>query len=255
MFGDWEAILRQIRRLERDFIREGAHGTQQNSLEVKYLLTHVGLNFATASNDALLTNLAPVREIFDFNSLDFDEIMQRDIDDARVSSELVPYILDEKSTDLIKLFPPIVVVVLPLAESRNLPAALYSAVTAEKQPQTNERKWEQHIVRSGAFGNEAFQFEQPIVSGKLIAHNQARLKLNTHRTKLVIVDGQHRAMALLALYRNLKDQWTDEKRAPFKDYYSEWTPKYIGSFNLTDINLPVLLCVSDQLKPASNNRN
>jgi len=112
----------------------GAHGSKQNSLEVKYLLTHVGLDFATAANDALLTNLAPVREIFDFNSLDFDEIMQRDIDDARVSSELVPYILDEKSTDLIKLFPPIVVIVLPLAESRNLPAALYPAVTTEKQP-------------------------------------------------------------------------------------------------------------------------
>jgi hypothetical protein len=129
--------------------RIGARGSQQNSLEVKYLLTYVGLNFATASNDALLTNLAPVREIFDFNSLDFDEIMQRDIDDARVSSELVPYILDEQSTDLIKLFPPIVVVVLPLVESRNLPAALYPAVTVERQPQTNERKWEQHIVRSG----------------------------------------------------------------------------------------------------------
>jgi DNA-sulfur modification-associated len=58
----------------------------------------------------------------------------------------------------------------------------------------------------------------------------------------VIVDGQHRAMALLAIYRNLKDEWSDARRAPFKEYYSAWTPNYINQFNLTDINLPVILC-------------
>ena len=48
-----------------------------------------------------------MREVFEYETLDFDEIMQRDIDDARVSAELIPYLLDEKSVDLIKLFPPI----------------------------------------------------------------------------------------------------------------------------------------------------
>ena len=81
--------------------RVGASHGGARSLEVKYLLTHVGLNFATSSNDKLLSALAPVREIFDFQSLDFDEIMQRDIDDARVSAELVPYLLDEQSKDMI----------------------------------------------------------------------------------------------------------------------------------------------------------
>lgn len=76
------------------------------------------MNFATSSNDKLLSALAPVREIFDFKSLDFDEIMQRDIDDARVSAELVPYLLDEQSKDMIKLFPPIVIVVMPIREGR-----------------------------------------------------------------------------------------------------------------------------------------
>jgi hypothetical protein len=213
----------------------------QNFIEVKYFLTHVGLDFSSNSNEKLLSNLAPVREIFDLNQLDFDEIMQRDIDDARVSSELVPYLLDEKSIDLVKLFPPIVIVVLPLKEGENRPAKLYPKVMEEIEPETDEN-YSKYILRSGSIGQEVFQFEQPIYEGQRLKHDQVRLKLNTEKTRLVIVDGQHRAMALLALYRNLKEQWADANRAPFKEYYSQWTPQYIQKFNLKEINLPIIFC-------------
>ncbi|AUS99603.1 hypothetical protein CLI64_03925 [Nostoc sp. CENA543] len=225
--------------------RVGTGREGQNSIEVTYFLTHVGLDFSSSANEALLSHLAPVREIFDINQLDFDEIMQRDIDDARVSSELIPYLLDEKSVDLVKLFPPIVVVVLPIQEGENRPAKLYPKVTTDEKPETEEAG--QFILRSGSIGQEVFQFEQPISEGQKLKHDLVRFKLNTHKTRLVIVDGQHRAMALLALYRNLKDQWSDEKRAPFKEYYSEWTPKYIQKFNLKEINLPIILCTFPSL--------
>ena len=218
----------------------------QNSLEVKYFLTHVGLDFSSGSNDAVLSHLAPVREIFDFAQLDFDEIMQRDIDDSRVSGELIPYLLDSKSSDLIKLFPPIIVVVLPLQELSPRPAGLYPKVEKEEIA-SPEDQHKTLVLRAGSIGQEVFQFEQPIVDGTLIHHDLVRFKLNTHKTRLVIVDGQHRAMALLALYRNLKDEWSDEKRAPFKEYYAEWTPKYIQEFDLKEINLPVMFCTFPQL--------
>lgn len=218
----------------------------QNSIEVKYFLTHVGLDFSNGSNEALLSHLAPVREIFDVNNLDFDEIMQRDIDDARVSSELIPYLLDDKSVDLVKLFPPVVVVILPVKEGKNSPDDLYPEVSEEETPETQEESGKS-ILRSGSVGQEVFQFEQPISEGKKLKHDLVRLRLNTHKTRLVIVDGQHRAMALLALYRNLMDQWSDEKRAPFKEYYSEWTSKYIQQFNLKEINLPIILCTFPSL--------
>jgi DNA-sulfur modification-associated len=224
----------------------GSGHTGQNSIEVKYFLTHVGLDFSSSSDEALLSHLAPVREIFDVNQLDFDEIMQRDINDARVSSDLIPYLLDDKSVDLVKLFPPVVVVVLPVKEEENRPAELYSAVVEEEIPAKDDDT-PKYIVRSGAVGQEIFQFEQPIDDGEKLKHDLVRFRLNTHRTRLVIVDGQHRAMALLALYRNLKDQWSDEKRAPFKEYYSEWTPKYIQQFNLKEINLPIILCTFPSL--------
>ncbi|WP_372966460.1 hypothetical protein [Marinobacter sp.] len=218
----------------------------QHSLEVKFFLTHVGLNFMSGSDEKLLSHLAPVREIFDFKELDFDEIMQRDIDDARVSSELIPYLLDDKSADLIKLFPPIVVVVLPVKPDANRPESKYPKTNTIEIPEEGNKPGKS-ILRSGDIGAEVFEFEQPIKRGKTRKHDLVRFRINTQRTKLVIVDGQHRAMALLALYRNIKNQWSDDRRAPFKEYYSEWTRAYIQQFNLNEINLPIIFCTVPEL--------
>jgi len=212
---------------------------------VKYFLTHVGLDFEHGSNEEVLKHLAPVREIFPTADLEFDEIMQRDIDDARVSSELVPYLLDRKSHDLVKLFPPIIVVVLPVKPYENKPDDLYPTVTTniEKTPEGHEAQ----ILRSGVKGQEIFEFVQPLVNEKLYEHDLVRLRLNTNKSRLVIVDGQHRAMALLAVYRNLKQDWNDAMKAPYKDYYEEWTPNYIRKFELKNISLPVMFCTFPQL--------
>lgn len=222
--------------------RIGSGDSSKSSLEVKYLLTHVGLNFASSTNDALLSELAPVREIFDFQSLDFDELMQRDIDDSRVSHELIPYLLDENSVDMVKLFPPVVVVVLPLKEGENKPANRYPAVNWVIEREEQDDAHGIRVLRSGEIGEEVFEFEQPVQDGKLLEHDLVKLRLNTKRCRLVIVDGQHRAMSLLALYRNLKEEWSDERRAPFKEYYAEWTPNYIRSFKLDQISLPLMIC-------------
>ena len=217
----------------------GREAGSQQTVEVKYFLTHVSLNLMSGSNEELLRHLAPVREVFPPRDLGFDEIMQRDIDDARVSSELVPYLLDRKSRDLVKLFPPIVVVVMPVEPNENRPASLYPEVTSgEAQVEGNNIRY----VRSGAKGQEVFEFLQPFQEGKLYEHDLVRLKLNVNRCRLVIVDGQHRAMALLALYRNMKQDWEDKNKAPYKDYYEEWTPSYIKSFEISNISLPIMFC-------------
>lgn len=222
-------------------------GDSSASLDVKYLLTTVGLNFSQGSDDKLLRELAPVREIFDFKDLDFDEIMQRDIDDSRVSSELIPYILDNSQTGLIKFFPPIVVVALPLETNENKPAAFYDAVTTgtEKLNQYGVPEW--LVMQSGETGSEVFRFEQPIIQGKASQHDLVKFEINTSKCQLVIVDGQHRAMALLALYRNLKNQWSDANRQAFESYYKEWTPSYIKDFDLESIQLPMIVCTIPDL--------
>ena len=242
-----------------DLTLEGSVGTfrigvpaagGQKSLTVRYLETHIGFDPAVASNDAMLKHLQPVREIFPFNTLNFDELMQRDIDDARVSTELIPYLLDGHASGTIKFFPPIVIVVVPVQDVTNEPAERFPAVTQapEHRPQQG---YTFQVIRSGATGQEAFQFEYPIVDGQPRVHDLARLKLSTQRTRLVIIDGQHRAMALIALHRNLKDDWSDAKRRPFQDYYSEWTKSRIQAFDLKELQLPIVVCTFPELDTGS----
>ncbi|BEV13185.1 hypothetical protein ATDW_36810 (plasmid) [Asticcacaulis sp. DW145] len=225
--------------------RVGSIADTNNTLEVKYFLTDLSLDYESGASAQVLSHLAPVRELFETEKLEFDEIMQRDIDDARVSAELVPYLLDKNSRDMVKLFPPIVVVILPTVPNANRPADKYPPVVTEVG--TSADGQEERRTRSGVVGQEVFEFSQPILDGEVVKHDLNRLKLNTERTRLVIVDGQHRAMALLALYRNLQDKWTDERRAPYKDFYEEWTPNYIRQFQLSHISLPVMFCTFPEL--------
>ena len=219
------------------------------SLEVKYFLTNVGLALGQGANDHLLSELAPVREVFKTDELGFDELMQRDIDDARVTSELVPYLLDYQTAGLVKLFPPIVVMVLPKAHGEDRPLRLYP-VTSEHIETKDDI--ETKIVRIGQAGSELLTLEQPVLHGQPLDHDRVRLSLNTHATRLVIVDGQHRAMALLAIFRNLQDQWSDARRAPYKDFYAEWTPQVIGDFQLDHVQLPVMLCFVPELNEGTD---
>jgi hypothetical protein len=214
------------------------------SLRVNYFLTNVGLALASGTNSKLLDELAPVREVFRVEDLNFDELMQRDIDDARVTADLVPYLLANQNEGLVKLFPPIIVMVLPVPPGSSRPDPLYPVV-AEVVDQTGPH--DRYTLRIGDVGSEILELEQFMVAGKLHDHDRVRLRLNTHGTRLVIVDGQHRAMALLAIYRNMLDQWSDAKRAPYKDYYAEWTPEIIGQFDLEEVQLPVMLCFVPEL--------
>ena len=85
--------------------------------------------------------------------------MQRDIDDARVSTKLIPYLFDESASGLIKLFPPIVVVVIP-TDNNGLPADTYPPVEESTQ---KDAGYDWRVVRSGEVGKEAFEVKQLLV--------------------------------------------------------------------------------------------
>lgn len=229
----------------------GCNSTE--SLEVKYFLSHVSLDLKSGGqNEKLLKQLSPVREIFNLNDQEFDEIMQRDIDDARVSNDLIPYILDSNKNGTIKFFPPIVIMCLPMEHDRNNPSDFYPEVEVKDVELNDAGAKDWKVTRSGDIGNEVFEFRQPIIDGTPLQHDLVKFSLNTSKTKMIIVDGQHRAMALLALYRNLKEDWNDAKRRPFQSYYSEWTPEHIREFNLDEIQLPIILCTVPSLDKKFN---
>lgn len=227
-----------------------ARDGSNTSVRVQYMQTHIGFAVNGDAEERLLQQLAPVREVFNVTELGFDELMQRDIDDSRVSTELIPYLLEDDGGALVKLFPPIIVVVLP-TDSQGRPASRYPVVEElsiqdEKHPNV---KWT--IVRSGQVGSEVFEFKQMDIPNRgLDSHNYAQLRLNTTGCKLAIVDGQHRAMALLALYRNWK-QWP-ENTLQYRDYYKRWARGVIEDFDLSGIRLPIMLCTFPDLHAGSS---
>lgn len=212
-----------------------------SSVRVHYLLSHIGLELAGDHQERLLSRIAPFREVYDPRTLDFDQIMQRDIDDARVSTELIPYLLKQSDTGLVKLFPPIIVVLLP-TDSSGKPAPYYPKVEESTVEEDNSSF---SLIRSGAIGQEVFELRRWLVDGEAQAHDGAQLRINTNRCKLVIVDGQHRAMSLLALYRNIK-QWPERTRN-VEPYYKIWTPERIAKFDLDRARMPIMFCVFPQL--------
>lgn len=226
--------------------RVSKDGQASAGIEVKYILTHVTLA-PKVGQTQLLDMLAPVREVFDLKQLDFDEIMQRDIEDARVSLELVPYLLDATVSGQIKLFPPIVVVVLPLQPLSKSPADLYAKVERKLTPSKEHDGYQEQRVTAGDVGSEQFQFFEYVSGNNEVSPDSARLFLSRDNCALAIVDGQHRAMALLALHRNLTGTWTDAKRAPYERYYKVWPDKEIRSYNLEELQMPMIICTFPQL--------
>lgn len=214
-------------------------------VEVRYLLTHVTLS-EKQGQAKLLSMLAPVREVFDLKQLDFDEIMQRDIEDSRVSLELIPYLLDTSTSGLIKLFPPIVAVALPLKPNSRIPAPYYRKVDRTLTDSSDHAGIKECRITAGAKGEEQFQFFQN-VRGDTPLSEGAQLRLARDNCTLAIVDGQHRAMALLALYRNLTGGWADANRSPYEGYYKVWPDKEIRSYDLSELQLPVLICTFPEL--------
>ena len=218
---------------------------KESSVPVWYIQSHIKFSLDGGAEQKLFENLLPVREILTVKNLDFENLMQRNIDDSRVSTSLIPYLLEIQSGEKVKFFPPIITVVIPVDSDNTI--LDYYPNTHDVDIQ--EKEYKKVIHRSGPIGGESFEFEMLETTKGINEFDNARLRINLSKCRIVIVDGQHRAMALLALYRNLKG-WP-EKTAAFKDYYKEHS-KDILQNNLREISLPIVVCAFPSL---SQNKN
>lgn len=200
-------------------------------LTVEYILTYSPLDGGQTENGQLLELLVPVREAFDLQDLDFDQLLQRDLDDFRVSEEMVPYILGKTSSDP-RFFPPIVAVIVPIAGKH----------MAELYPQRIEKYEEDQGVRLKVFNyGDVFSVKQEEHQDGQLAQSPVDLSIHQTNAKLVIVDGQHRAMAMLATYRSALNRW---QGSPFQHFYQEVT---LDIADLRQLHLPICIAYFPEL--------
>ena len=192
-------------------------GAGPNQIRAQYLQTKIRPGQQGSWENQLATQMAPWREIFQIEELSFDELIQRDLDDSRVAHDLIPYLLGETGQNA-RFFPPVLAVLVPKRQDRSGIAAQYPTPQGDADKQ--------------AFGDlfefEKIKFNDQTTPLGLISYNQ-------QRTAVVIVDGQHRAMAVLALHRQLNKSWGSNPFAPYYDHIR------VTAEEVAHIELPVCL--------------
>lgn len=192
-------------------------GPNGSKVRAHYLLTKIRPGQSGSPENQLATHMAPWREIFSLEELHFDELIQRDLDDSRVAHDLIPYLLGDTGQHA-RFFPPVLAVLVPKQENRSGIAPRYPT------PESNGDKI--------SFG-ELFSFEKLKIDGEVSP--LGAIQYNPQRSAFVIVDGQHRAMAILALHRQINKSWGAD---PFAPYYSHIQ---LDAEEVAHIELPVCI--------------
>lgn len=211
---------------------------------VAFLMTKARLGKGSIDNESRLTGfLKPVREILPISRMNFNQLLQRDLDDHRVATKLLPYLLEPHPTGP-AFFPPIMAVVLPF--DRKTPLDTFPTPT--HSPRTTLPEYgEQTYFEEWCYG-EAYAFHRMITEeGKPHRVRLGRLQWNDEAAKLVVLDGQHRAMALLAVDRTLNDNWGSG--AKYRHFYEHRVRKLLAEagkraedFDVSDVEYPVTIC-------------
>lgn len=221
---------------------------------VQFLETKARLGQGGVDRESRLTKLLlPVREILDLKQLNFSQLLQRDLDDHRVAQKLVPYVLRPQPTGP-AYFPPIVVALLPFdgKEPRDqFPKRIDIPSAADAMGQ-----W------AGYAMPPAFKFEKLLrEDGEDFEVRIGRLSWNPEQAKLVVIDGQHRAMALLAIDRTINSLWpgTGEKYRHFyepiiNDILAEYKAQG-KAVDFQNVEFPVNICWFPALEHPTDNQH
>lgn len=188
-----------------NFKREGSFGrfVSGKSFPVEYFLTHFKaeeLNKLTFARD-----VKPEK-------LDFDLLIQRDIDDERVREKIQPYLSlkDAKESEIrskVVFFPPLLAAIIPTKNKKMLD--YYPNESAINDMKYVVREW------PGLFKLTLFSSENPdsirvkLDTGDNIGVALSPVKLEVrigegaaYGAKFVVIDGQHRLAALKEVYNN-----------------------------------------------------
>lgn len=232
-----------------DFIRNGAFGIfdTESTIPIEFLMTSFTVNE--------LPHLSLARDLY--SELNFDYLIQRDIDEERALSEISQYIYADgsKKQKEIVFLPPLLVAVVGTDNQDTIietyPDSKYEFVE-DSYGGTHVREW------PGVFKVENYPatkgFELNILNSNLdekvirVTSSQASISLNLSQrqmegAKLVVIDGQHRLYALNYLRREHFDS-VKNIVLPVCIVYS---PKSIASLAVEGSDIPNIQSVMRSL--------
>ena len=190
---------------------------------------------------SLIKHLTPVREIIKTKDVAFSELLQRDLDDFRVAEDMIPYLLSDSVKGPV-FFPPILAVLIPYKNGETSEIEEIKTQLADANSPDDERKMYEDLV-----AGPVFKLSRLVYQGNLSRTTRhAKLRWNDTHAKLVVIDGQHRAMALLAIYRTLRQAWESHTGSEYKHFYEEKINRLVkGDF--PEIEVPVTIAIFPEL--------
>ncbi|MGW2407215.1 hypothetical protein ACWCXK_22100 [Streptomyces sp. NPDC001739] len=206
---------------------------------VDYIMTKARLGEDANDPERRLTkSLAPVREVMEAGDLDFNQLLQRDLDDHRVAVQLIPYLMTGQANGP-AFFPPVVAVLLPFRSKR--PCRFAPLQTEATRVSDDGAEWLQQ--RAGS----SFQVQRLATpDGGLHPGSIGKLWWNSAEAQLVVLDGQHRAMALLAVERTMTKSWQGSSGAKYRSFYEHQVQQLLdergGDLVLSQVEVPVTVC-------------
>jgi len=226
---------------------EGTYGEFSTPAgRVSYLLTKAKLGRDTSKESTLTRYLAPVREVLDVAEMDFNQLLQRDLDDYRVATDLVDYLLKPKFGGP-AFYTPILAALLPFDGAN--PVDYYPSIDANATSfKDSDGIFWQQVQYGNAF--RVLRLATDEEGTNLNPIKLGRLEFNTALNKLVVIDGQHRAMALLAIRRTVDKDW-ESKGNRYRFFYEKRVSELLksSSVDLMSIEFPVCICWFPDLSP------
>lgn len=208
------------------------HGTfgrfkTDKSYPVNYILSSLPIE-----NLKLLTTAS---ELFNIDNIQFEELIQRDIDSSRVQSIANDYLA--KSEKKVVFFPPLLACVVVLDESGKI----------KKQYESHEEEIEETILKS-TWDKNAFEvsliISEPGESDRIYPSKDhgnieysdfgAQLRLNPKKVKLVVLDGQHRLSALRLIREGSNSHILDEVELPICIMFSPLADKSLSQQDMVN---------------------
>jgi hypothetical protein len=227
---------------------DGIYGTFATPAgRICYMQTKAKIGDGASSKHAQLTrSLVPAREALNIQEMDFNQLLQRDLDDHRIATKLIPYILNPPANTLPGFFPPIVAVLLPF-DHHQQPIERFEPPGETVVDLDHQYGGHFRMTTHGRAYRVQFLSDD---KGNLAETPLAVLRWNPDEAKLVIMDGQHRAMSLLAIERTVSKSWhTAPKGARYQPFYEEHVQRWLRKardeghpVDLSNIELPVTIC-------------
>jgi len=213
---------------------DGVYGSFKTS--ESYELDYLQTTFKISD----LGKLETASDAFDINTMSFEELIQRDIDYERVDTDLISGYL-EKGKNRVLFFPPILVSLMAVEGGKIVDA--YSDLTTQLSPEENPTE----IVR--IWDKDKFKLTLPISEEPTgfdfnhkdkayhYYHYASTIEYNSEKVKLVVIDGQHRFVALREIIQRGKKDLITGIQIPVCVFFSPDAIKHNGNIEtiMTDL--------------------